>query len=111
MTTQPLQPVSPAEPAAAADSAPDGAAVALPSAVCDRVTRLGTAALGAPMASVAVAEGAMLYVASCRGFPTERGPRRGSPFGCPLSRHVFTTREPLAIDDVAHPPLGRGHAR
>ena len=85
-------------------------AIALPSAVCDRVTRLATAALDAPMASVAVAEGAMLYVASCRGFPGEHGPERGSPFGCPLSRHVFLTGEPLVVEDVAGHVLGRDQA-
>src|SRR5215212_9255918 len=101
MSAHPSNPPFHTAPAAAAPEAPlvGREAVALPSAVCDRVTRLATAALGAPMASVAVAEGAMLYVASCRGFPTERGPKRGSPFGCPLSRHVFLTGEPLAVED------------
>ncbi|HET7459268.1 MAG TPA: PAS domain S-box protein [Gemmatimonadaceae bacterium] len=96
------------QPAASPENAAT-AADALPKAVCDRVTRLALAALDVPMASVAVAEGAMLYVASCRGFPPELGAKRGSPFGCPLSRHVFTSGQRLSIDDVSAHPLGREH--
>ena len=84
---------------------PDGA-----ERLAERVTRLAAAALRAPMASLAVGGDDGLYVKRCVGFPAAHTPRPGSPFLCPLSRHVFASSAPLVVPDVPAHPLGAGHA-
>jgi PAS domain S-box-containing protein len=95
----------------APEPAPGDAPAPAPARAFDRVVRLAAAALGAPMASVALAAGGPeLYTRSCHGFPPKNGPRPGTPFGCPLSRHVFATETALRVADVPSHELGRGHA-
>ncbi|MFL5577346.1 MAG: ATP-binding protein [Gemmatimonadaceae bacterium] len=90
--------------------APDDPAALAPASTFDRAVRLAAALLRVPMASIAVAGGVGLHARSCLGFPGDGGPRPGTPFGCPLSQHVFATETPLAVADVPSHPLGRGHA-
>jgi two-component system, cell cycle sensor histidine kinase and response regulator CckA len=96
--------------AGAGRPAPDDAEPA-PARAFDRVVRLAAAALRAPMAAVALASGGPdLYTRSCHGFPATYNPSPGTPFGCPLSRHVFATGAALRVADVPNHEIGRGHA-
>ncbi len=74
----------------------------------DRLTRLASASLHAPMALISLADGERQVIKSSLGLPEPWGSRRDAPLTCSFGRHVLASGELLLIPDVRHHRLTPG---
>ena len=72
----------------------------------DRLTRLATRILRAPVALVSLVDEDRQFFASCVGLPQPWSDRRGTPLSHSFCQHVVARREPLVVEDARiHPVL------
>ena len=76
-------------------------------AAFDRLTRLASATLRAPIALVSLMHGDRQVVKSCCGLPEPWASRRETPLSHSFCQHAVASGEPLVIDDAREHPLVR----
>src|SRR5688572_6017417 len=74
--------------------------------VLDRVARLASLALRAPVAIVGVVDHERLRIASEVGLPEPWRGARHLPLGATFCRHVALSGEPFVVDDAARHAVG-----
>jgi PAS domain S-box-containing protein len=75
----------------------------------DRLTRLATESIGAPISLLTLVTGDRQFFKSSHGLPEPWRSQRGTPLRLSLARHVVTSREPLIIPDTLEDPSWGGH--
>jgi PAS domain S-box-containing protein len=80
-----------------------------PEEAFDRLTRLASRLLGAPVALVTLVSEDRVFFKSAIGLPEPWAARRGTPISHSFCRHVVATGEPLVVEDARHHPLVRGN--
>jgi PAS domain S-box-containing protein len=75
----------------------------------DRLTRLASRLLGAPIALVTVLGEDRVFFKSAIGLPEPWATRRSAPISHSFCRHVVATGEPLVVEDARRHPLVRGN--
>jgi PAS domain S-box-containing protein len=80
-----------------------------PEEAFDRLTRLASRLLGAPVALVTLVGEDRVFFKSAIGLPEPWATRRGSPISHSFCRHVVATGEPLVVEDARRHPLVRGN--
>ncbi|HET8632213.1 MAG TPA: EAL domain-containing protein, partial [Thermomicrobiales bacterium] len=78
-----------------------------PEEAFDRLTRLAARLLHAPVAAIALADEARLFVKSQVGLPEPWASRREVPLARSFGRYVVASGEPLVVADAATHPLVR----
>ena len=73
----------------------------------DRLTRLASRLLGAPVSLVSLVAQDRQFFKSCVGLPEPWASRRETPLSHSFCQHVVRGREPLVIDDARRDPLVR----
>jgi signal transduction histidine kinase len=73
----------------------------------DRLTRLATKLLGAPLSTVTLVDDERQFYMSCTGFPEPLATTRQTPLQFSFCRHTVVLGAPLVIPDVrGHPLVG-----
>ena len=73
----------------------------------DRLARLASHVLHAPVALVSLVDADRQFFKSCLGMPEPWASRRGSPLTHSFCQHAVASREPLLVSDAReHPVLG-----
>ena len=80
-----------------------------PEEAFDRLTRLASRLLGAPVALVTLLGEDRVFFKSAIGLPEPWATRRGTPISYSFCRHVVATGEPLVVEDARRHPLVRGN--
>ena len=75
----------------------------------DRLTRLASRLLGAPVALVTLVGDDRAFFKSAIGLPEPWATRRGTPLSHSFCRHVVATGAPLVVEDARRHPLVRGN--
>ena len=78
-----------------------------PEPAFDRLTRLASRLLDAPISLVTLIEEDRQYFLSCVGLPDSLTERRQTPLTYSICKHVVSTGEPLVVADIAEHPLFR----
>jgi GAF domain-containing protein len=65
----------------------------------DRLARLASKVLNAPVALVSLVDADRQFFKSCLGLPEPWASQRGSPLSHSFCQHAVTSREPLIVDD------------
>ena len=78
-----------------------------PEPAFDRLTRLASRLLDAPISLVTLIEEDRQYFLSCVGLPDSLTERRQTPLSYSICKHVVATGEPLIVTDIAEHPLFR----
>jgi GAF domain-containing protein len=73
----------------------------------DRLARLASHVLNAPVALVSLVASDRQFFMSCLGLPEPWASRRGSPLSHSFCQHAVASREPLLVDDAREHPLLR----
>jgi GAF domain-containing protein len=73
----------------------------------DRLARLASHVLHAPVALVSLVASDRQFFMSCLGLPEPWASRRGSPLSHSFCQHAVASREPLLVDDAREHPLLR----
>ncbi|HEX5622226.1 MAG TPA: GAF domain-containing protein [Solirubrobacteraceae bacterium] len=73
----------------------------------DRLARLASHALHAPVALVSLVASDRQFFMSCLGLPEPWASRRGSPLSHSFCQHAVASREPLLVDDAREHPVLR----
>ena len=73
----------------------------------DRLTRLATRILGAPVSLVTLVDEDRQFFKSCVGLPEPWGSRRETPLTHSFCQYTIASRTPLVIDDARQHPLLR----
>jgi len=81
-----------------------------PEPAFDRLTRIASRLLGAPISLVTLIDEDRQYFLSCVGLPESVTERRQTPLTYSICKHVVATGEPLIIADIAEHPLFRDDA-
>ncbi len=81
-----------------------------PEPAFDRLTRLASRLLAAPISLVTLIEEDRQFFLSCVGLPDSLTERRQTPLSYSICRHVVPTGEPLIVSDVMQHPLFRDDA-
>ena len=76
-------------------------------AAFDRLTRLASTILQAPVALVALLDADRQFFKSCIGLPEPWASRRETPLSHSFCQHAVATGEPLVIEDARQHPLMR----
>ena len=76
----------------------------------DRLTRLASRLLAAPISLVTLIEEDRQFFLSCVGLPDSLTERRQTPLSYSICKHVVPTGEPLLVADVSQHPLFRDDA-
>src|SRR5687767_12153776 len=71
----------------------------------DRLTRLSSKFLNAPVALVSLVDAHRQFFKSSLGLPEPWASRRETPLSHSFCQHVVTSREPLVIEDARVHPL------
>ncbi|HEV2149245.1 MAG TPA: ATP-binding protein [Longimicrobiaceae bacterium] len=79
----------------------------LPEESFDRLARLASRLLDAPVALVSLVEQDRQFFKSCVGLPEPWASRRETPLSHSFCQHVVDAREPLVIEDAREHPLVR----
>jgi PAS domain S-box-containing protein len=80
-----------------------------PEEAFDRLTRLASRLLGAPIALVTLVGDDRAFFKSAMGLPEPWATRRGTPLSHSFCHHVVTTGAPLVVEDARRHPLVRGN--
>jgi PAS domain S-box-containing protein len=80
-----------------------------PEEAFDRLTRLASRLLGAPIALVTLVGDDRAFFKSAIGLPEPWATRRSTPLSHSFCRHVVTTGAPLVVEDARRHPLVRGN--
>ena len=78
-----------------------------PSESFDRITRLASALLEAPVALVSLVDEDRQYFKSCLGLPPKWADERQTPLSHSFCQHAVAMREPLIVPDAREDPLLR----
>ena len=81
-----------------------------PEPAFDRLTRLASRLLAAPISLVTLIEEDRQFFLSCVGLPDSLTERRQTPLSYSICKHVVPTGEPLIVSDVMQHPLFRDDA-
>jgi GAF domain-containing protein len=73
----------------------------------DRLARLASHVLHAPVALVSLVASDRQFFMSCLGLPEPWASRRGSPLSHSFCQHAVASREPLLVDDAREHPVLR----
>jgi GAF domain-containing protein len=73
----------------------------------DRLARLASHVLHAPVALVSLVDSDRQFFMSCLGMPEPWASRRGSPLSHSFCQHAVASREPLLVDDAREHELLR----
>jgi hypothetical protein len=73
----------------------------------DRLARLASHVLHAPVALVSLVDSDRQFFKSCLGLPEPWASERGSPLTHSFCQHAVASREPLLVDDAREHPLLR----
>jgi GAF domain-containing protein len=73
----------------------------------DRLTRMATRVLGAPVALVSLVDRDRQVFASCLGLPEPWATRGETPLSHSFCQHAVDAREPLVVEDAREHPLLR----
>src|SRR3954452_7966137 len=73
----------------------------------DRLARLASHVLNAPVALVSIVDVDRQFFKSCLGLPEPWASKRGSPLSHSFCQHPVASREPLLVDDAREHPLLR----
>jgi signal transduction histidine kinase len=107
----PVTPMKPAPPATVRDSARlealrDASLLDTPAEESfDRLTRLASTILDAPVALVSLVDEDRQFFKSCVGLPEPWASRRETPLSHSFCQHAVDSREPLLIEDAREHPL------
>ena len=80
-----------------------------PEEAFDRLTRLASRLLGAPVALVTLVGDDRAFFKSAIGLPEPWATRRSTPLSYSFCRHVVATGAPLVVEDARRHPLVRGN--
>ena len=75
----------------------------------DRLTRLASTILGAPVALVSLVDEDRQFFKSCVGLPEPWASRRETPLSHSFCQHAVASGRPLVIEDAREHPLVRGN--
>ena len=78
-----------------------------PEPAFDRLTRIASRLLEAPISLVTLIEEDRQYFLSCVGLPDTLTERRQTPLSYSICKHVVATGDPLIVTDIAEHPLFR----